>query len=48
VIYLGAGKMDVSKALIAGTSSANYKINNEASIHFNDINKYEISGFAIS
>jgi len=35
VIYLGAGKMHESKALIAVTSCSNYKINNEASIHFN-------------
>jgi len=31
---LGVGKMDESKVLIAVTSYSNYKINNEASIHF--------------
>ena len=35
MIYLGAGKMDESKALIAVTSCSNCQINNEASIHFN-------------
>jgi len=37
MFYLGVGKMDESesKALIAVTSCSNYKINNEASIHFN-------------
>jgi len=35
VIYLGVGKMDESKALIAVTSCSNYKINHEASIYFN-------------
>jgi len=35
VIYLGAGKTHESKALIAVTSCSNYKINNEASMCFN-------------
>jgi hypothetical protein len=35
MLYLGVEKMDESKALIAVTSYSNYKINNEASIHFN-------------
>ena len=35
MLYLGVKKVDESKALIAVTSYANYKINNEASIHFN-------------
>ncbi len=29
MIYLGVGKMDESKALIAVTSCSNYKINNK-------------------
>jgi len=29
MLYLGAGKMDESKALIAVTSYSNYKINNK-------------------
>jgi len=35
MLYLGVGKMDESKALVAVTSCSNCKINNEASIHFN-------------
>jgi len=35
VFYLGVGKKDESKALIAVTSYSNYKINNEAGILFN-------------
>ena len=35
MIYLGVGKMNKSKALIAVTSCSNCKINNTASIHFN-------------
>jgi len=35
MIYLGVGKMDESKALIAVTICSNCKINNDASIHFN-------------
>jgi hypothetical protein len=35
MIYLGVGKIHESKALIAVTSCSNYKINNEASMYFN-------------
>jgi len=35
MIYLGAEKMHESKVLIAVTSCSNYKIDKEASIHFN-------------
>jgi len=35
VIYLGTGKTHESKALIAVTSYSNYKINNAASMCFN-------------